>query len=135
MSLDDRIADFPRDEFLALLQSAQRLFATEQDRRNLLAGLGLGTEAAQRSKGTAAFAPASGAVLATSTATREDPASRGAPTVIAPSTIGRIATPVEKSEVLVRKGPSTEWGTASALQYEVEQLTSSPAKFASDLID
>ena len=48
MSNEDTIDDFPRDAYLKLLHGAQRLFSTEQERRNLLAGLQLASTPAER---------------------------------------------------------------------------------------
>jgi hypothetical protein len=48
MTINDRIDEFPREAYLKLLHGAQRLFSTEQDRRNLLAGFGLASAAAER---------------------------------------------------------------------------------------
>jgi tetratricopeptide (TPR) repeat protein len=73
MPTEERIEEFPRDAYLKLLQGAQRLFSSEQERRNLLAGLGLSSVAAERQRGTAVLPPSGSPARDDRSTAREQP--------------------------------------------------------------
>ncbi|MES9833844.1 MAG: FHIPEP family type III secretion protein [Candidatus Thiodiazotropha sp. DIVDIV] len=53
MAENTTVEEFPHDEFRALLQAAQNLFATPQDQRNLLASIGISQALNERQRYTA----------------------------------------------------------------------------------